>query len=112
TSWGMTEIAPVGTIGRLTPETASLGPVERHALRMKAGQPDVLLELRVRNEAGLVPWNGSTMGELEVRGAYVASAYYGAENDGSFTDDGWFRTGDVATIDSMGYLEIRDRSKD
>jgi len=113
TSSGMTEIAPVGTIGRLTPETASLGPVERHAIRMKAGQPDVLLELRVRNEAGLVPWDGSTMGELEVRGAYVASAYYGAGNDdGCFTHDGWFRTGDVATIDSMGYLEIRDRSKD
>ena len=113
TSWGMTEIAPVGTIGRLTPESASLPPADRHALRMKAGQPDVLLELRVRNDAGLVPWDGSTMGELEVRGAYVASAYYPAGNDdGCFTQDGWFRTGDVATIDSMGYLEIRDRSKD
>ena len=113
TSWGMTEIAPVGTIGRLTPEGASLAPAERHMLRMKAGQPDVLLELRVRNESGLVPWDGTTMGELEVRGAYVASAYYGtASDDGCFTHDGWFRTGDVATIDPMGYLEIRDRSKD
>jgi fatty-acyl-CoA synthase len=113
TSWGMTEIAPVGTIGRLTPDGASLPPADRHALRMKAGQPDVLLELRVRNDTGLVPWDGSTMGELEVRGAYVASAYYRAGNDdGCFTQDGWFRTGDVATIDSMGYLEIRDRIKD
>jgi fatty-acyl-CoA synthase len=113
TSWGMTEIAPVGTIGRLTPDGASLPSAERHALRMKAGQPDVLLELRVRNDAGLVPWDGSTMGELEVRGAYVASAYYRAANDdGCFTSDGWFRTGDIATIDAMGYLEIRDRSKD
>jgi fatty-acyl-CoA synthase len=113
TSWGMTEIAPVGTIGRLTPEGASLAPAERHALRMKAGQPDVLLELRVRNEDGLVPWDGTTMGELEVRGAYVASGYHGsASDDGCFTHDGWFRTGDVATIDAMGYLEIHDRSKD
>jgi fatty-acyl-CoA synthase len=80
---------------------------------MKAGQPGALLELRVRNEDGLVPWDGSTMGDLEVRGAYVASAYYRADDDdGRFTEDGWFRTGDVATIDAMGYLEIRDRSKD
>jgi fatty-acyl-CoA synthase len=113
TSWGMTEIAPVGTIGRLTPDGESLSPAEQHRLRMKAGQPDALLELRVRNDAGPVPWDGSTMGELEVRGAYVASAYYrGGEDDGCFTEDGWFRTGDVATIDSLGYLEIRDRSKD
>ena len=113
TSWGMTEIAPVGTIGRLTPDGESLPPAERHALRMKAGLPDALLELRVRNEAGPVPWDGSTMGELEVRGAYVASAYYRAGSDGGcFTQDGWFRTGDVATIDTMGYLDIRDRSKD
>jgi fatty-acyl-CoA synthase len=67
----------------------------------------------VRNEAGLVPWDGRTVGELEVRGAYVASAYYRPEDGGgSFTDDGWFRTGDIASIDDMGTLEIHDRSKD
>ncbi len=92
TSWGMTEIAPVGTL---------------------QGLPGALLELRVRNEAGEVPWDGISMGELEVRGAYVASAYY-REEQGTrwFTDDGWFRTGDIATIDARGHLEIRDRSKD
>ena len=113
TSWGMTEMAPVGTLGRLTSEAAALPVDERQAERMKAGQPSALLELRVRNEAGLVPWDGMTMGELEVRGAYVASAYYRSdEQAGCFTDDGWFRTGDIASIDAMGYLDIRDRSKD
>ena len=113
TSWGMTEIAPVGTVGRLTAEAEALSPGERHALRMKSGQPGALLELRVRNDRGDVPWDGRTMGELEVRGAYVASAYYRPEEDGGwFTPDGWFRTGDVASIDARGYLEIRDRTKD
>lgn len=113
TSWGMTELAPVGTLGRLAPESDALPPAERHALRMKAGVPGALLELRVRNEQGEVPWDGVSMGELEVRGAYVASAYYRPEEDGGwFTADGWFRTGDIASIDARGYLEIRDRTRD
>ena len=113
TSWGMTEIAPVGTIGRLTAEAEALPPAERQVIRMKQGLPGALLEHRVRNEAGEVPWDGITMGELEVRGAYVASAYYRPEEDGGwFTPDGWFRTGDIASIDPRGYLEIRDRTKD
>jgi fatty-acyl-CoA synthase len=91
-SWGMTETAPVGTVD---------------------GQPGALLQLRAQNEAGPVPWDGATMGELEVRGAYVASAYYRPDDEtGCFTDDGWFRTGDIASIDAEGRMEIRDRSKD
>jgi fatty-acyl-CoA synthase len=113
TSWGMTEIAPVGTLGTLTPEGAALPDADRMALRLKAGVPGALLELRVRNERGEVPWDGVSMGELELRGAYAASAYYRPEDDAAcFTDDGWFRTGDIATIDARGYLEIRDRTKD
>ena len=113
TSWGMTELAPVGTLGRLTVECESLDPKARTAVRIKQGLPGALLELRLRNQEGEVPWDGTTMGELEVRGAYVASAYYRAEANGRwFTDDGWFRTGDIASIDPRGYLEIRDRSKD
>jgi fatty-acyl-CoA synthase len=109
----MTEIAPVGTLGTLTPEGAALPPAERHALRMKQGLPGAFLEMRVRNERGDVPRDGLTPGELEVRGAYVASAYYGPDEPGDwFTADGWFRTGDIATIDPRGYLEIRDRTKD
>jgi fatty-acyl-CoA synthase len=113
TSWGMTETAPVGTVGRLTPDGAALPATERHALRMKQGMPGALLELRVQNDQGDVPQDGVSMGELEVRGAYVASAYYRPEEDGGwFTADGWFRTGDIASIDPLGYLEIRDRTKD
>jgi acyl-CoA synthetase (AMP-forming)/AMP-acid ligase II len=113
TSWGMTEIAPVGTLGRLTAEGMALPPAERHALRMKQGLPGALLELRVRNDQGDVPWDGRSMGELEVRGAYVASAYHRPEEDGGcLTADGWFRTGDIASIDPHGYLEVRDRTKD
>jgi len=112
TSWGMTELAPVGTLGRLTTECQVLDPAARHAVRLTQGQPGALLELRVRNDQGEAPWDGRTMGELEVRGAYVASAYYRAEDGGDwFTEDGWFRTADIATIDSRGYLEIRDRAK-
>ena len=113
TSWGMTEIAPVGTLGTLTPEAEALPAGERNALRLKAGVPGALLELRVRNQEGEVPRDGRTMGELEVRGAYVASAYWRPEEEGGwFTEDGWFRTGDIATIDARGYLEIRDRTRD
>jgi fatty-acyl-CoA synthase len=113
TSWGMTETAPVGTVGTLAPEGNALPPGERHALRMKQGVPGALLELRVRNDQDDIPWDGVSMGELEVRGAYVASAYYRPEEDGGwFTADGWFRTGDVASIDPRGYMEIRDRTKD
>jgi fatty-acyl-CoA synthase len=113
TSWGMTELAPVGTLGTLAPEGEALPPDDRDALRLKAGVPGALLELRVRTERGEVPRDGVTMGELEARGAYVASAYYGDEADEDrFTADGWFRTGDIATLDPRGYLEIRDRSRD
>ena len=113
TSWGMTETAPVGTVGWLTPDGAALPAADRHSLRMKQGLPGALLERRVRNEQGEVPHDGVSMGELEVRGAYVASAYYRPEEDGGwFTADGWFRTGDIASIDPLGYLEIRDRTKD
>jgi fatty-acyl-CoA synthase len=85
----------------------------RMSRRLKQGLPDALLELRIRNESGLVPWDGQSMGELEIRGAYVASAYYRLEEEQDrFTDDGWFKTGDIASIDPSGFLEIRDRSKD
>jgi fatty-acyl-CoA synthase len=113
TSWGMTELTPVGTIGRAATEAELPDPGERMTRRLKAGLPDALLELRIRNQSGLAPWDGQSMGELEIRGAYVASAYYGSEEEGDrFTDDGWFKTGDIASIDPSGFLEIRDRSKD
>ena len=102
-AWGMTEMAPVGTVGRLTDAVADASPSERLRYRAKQGRPVPLVEIRARNDEGLVPWDGLTMGELEVRGPWIASAYFNCDDDGDrFTADGWFRTGDIATIDAHG----------
>jgi len=112
-SWGMTELAPVGTLGRI-PRRRDGEPVERQRpYRTRAGTPGPFLEIRARNDHGLIPWDDVAVGELEVRGPAVASGYHGADPVGpSFTADGWFRTGDVASIDPWGSLAIRDRAKD
>jgi fatty-acyl-CoA synthase len=111
--WGMTETSPVGSIANLTGELERRSESERVRLRATAGRPLPLFETRVRGESGLIPWDGVSMGELEVRGPWVASAYYEApEMADRFTDDGWFRTGDIVSMDSNGYIIIRDRSKD
>ena len=72
------------------------------------------VEIRARGEEDdFIPWDGESMGELEVRGPWVASSYYEApEGDDKFTDDGWFRTGDIVTIDKYGFINITDRAKD
>ena len=70
------------------------------------------VEICARNEDGLVPWDGKTMGELEVRGPWVAASYYRNEDPSRWTADGWFKTGDVVTLDAEGYVRICDRSKD
>jgi fatty-acyl-CoA synthase len=112
-AWGMTETAPLGTVCHLSPERAAAPPAEQLATRAKQGRPVPLIDVRARNEDGIVPWDGATMGELEVRGPWVASAYYEPEDPiDSFTDDGWFRTGDIVSIDSDGYVHIQDRAKD
>jgi len=112
-AWGMTETSPLGTVSKVGPANANLGPDERLALRARQGRMSPLVELRSRGDDGLVPWDGVTMGELEIRGPWVASAYYDSEQgEETFTDDGWFRTGDIVSIDSQGYVRIEDRSKD
>jgi fatty-acyl-CoA synthase len=70
------------------------------------------VEIRARVAEKVVPWDGKTMGELEVRGPWVASAYFGDDSTDRFTQDGWFRTGDLVTIGPRGTVEIRDRIKD
>jgi fatty-acyl-CoA synthase len=86
----------------------------RFAYRAKQGYPVPLVEIRAQDDAGHdVPWDGKRMGELQVRGPWVARAYYKSpESADRFTADGWFRTGDIVTIDARGYVEIQDRSKD
>ncbi|MDR6225688.1 long-chain fatty acid--CoA ligase [Desmospora profundinema] len=112
-AWGMTETSPMGTVCNLKPHLAALPEEEQYRYRAKQGMPVPFLEARIMNENGEAPWDGATMGELQVRGPWVAQKYY--ESPGSqdaFTEDGWFRTGDVATIDPEGYMKITDRTKD
>lgn len=112
-AWGMTETSPLGTLSRLQPRHESLPPKDQLAVRAKQGIPFPGVEIRIVSDEGTVlPWDGKTMGELQVRGAWTISAYFKTANQESFTDDGWFRTGDVSTIDEAGYMEIKDRTKD
>ena len=78
--------------------------------RAKQGRPAPFVEIRARNEDGLVPWDGQTMGELEVRGPWIASAYYNRPDSADrFTPDGWFKTGDIVTIDPDATIQMQDR---
>jgi fatty-acyl-CoA synthase len=112
-SWGMTETSPQATASRLPPSALNLPEDEQYAFRAKQGWPVPFVDVRTRNEHGEVPCDGETMGELEVRGPFVAGSYYHApETSDRWTADGWFRTGDVATIDPDGCIKLVDRSKD
>ncbi len=111
-AWGLTETAPVGTVSRLPPDLAG-APLERRADVLAAqGRPVPFVELRLRGEEGLVPHDGAGMGELEVRGPFVAGGYFGGAGADRFTDDGWFRTGDIGTVDEREVMRITDREKD
>jgi fatty-acyl-CoA synthase len=112
-AWGMTEMCPMGTIANVPARLADASQDEQYAFRAKQGRPAPLIETRGRNEDGLIPWDGQTMGELEVRGPWIASSYYDCpEGAVSFTEDGWFRTGDIVAIDQYGCLHLQDRAKD
>jgi fatty-acyl-CoA synthase len=112
-AWGMTETTPMGLVGHLRSSERALAPEVRYEHRAKQGFPMPFVEVRSRNVDGLVPWDGRTVGELEVRGPWVIRAYYGgSDDDDRFTDDGWFRTGDVVAIAANGRVDLRDREKD
>ena len=112
-TWGMTEISPLGSTAILTSKHEEVSEEERYDHLIKQGFPVPFVEIRGRNEFGLIPWDGNTMGELEVRGPFVAAAYFNdTEQQGKFTDDGWLKTGDIASISEDGCIEIKDRSKD
>jgi fatty-acyl-CoA synthase len=112
-SWGMTEISPVGSAGEMKRHLKeTLSDDDLYALRTKQGLPIPFVETRAVNEQGEIPWDGETMGELEVRGPFVASGYHKGLQPEKWTADGWFKTGDVTTIDSEGYLKLVDRTKD
>jgi fatty-acyl-CoA synthase len=111
--WGMTETTPMATVSTLKPHMESWEDEDKYQVRAKQGLPSPFIEIRARDDEDEVPWDGTTPGELEIRGPYVADSYYKLpEENTRWTDDGWFRTGDVATIDPEGYIKITDRVKD
>jgi fatty-acyl-CoA synthase len=112
-AWGMTETNPVGTVARIKRSVSAAPPGEALALRASQGYAVPFVETRHVDDAGKpLPWDGETMGELEVRGPWVAATYFGGEGADRWTPDGWFKTGDVVTINREGYVRITDRAKD
>ncbi|MDX2005916.1 MAG: AMP-binding protein, partial [Meiothermus sp.] len=111
-AWGMTETSPLGSTSRV--KRGLTGDLDtEYSYRAKQGLPSPLVELRASSENGQVPWDGTTLGELEIRGPWVAASYYNLEAESDkWTADGWFRTGDVVAIDPEGYIRIADRTKD
>jgi acyl-CoA synthetase (AMP-forming)/AMP-acid ligase II len=112
-AWGMTETSPLGTVSRLQPKHNDLDYETKLRLRTKQGIELPGVELRaVKDDGSIVPRDGKTIGEFEVRGAWVIDGYYKVNNRENFSEDGWFKTGDVGTIDDDGYMQITDRTKD
>ena len=111
--WGMTETSPVASSSPVGSQLQSAPKEEQYDYRAKQGLPLPFVEIRGRNENGLIPWDGVTMGELEVRGPWISSSYYrDLEPEGKFTSDEWFKTGDIVSIGEQGCIEVKDRSKD
>ena len=110
--WGMTETTPIATVSIPKPAMKDWPQDNLYALRAKQGVPSPFIDIRAVGLEGEVPWDGETDGELEVRGPWVTDSYYRMERGDRWTADGWFRTGDVATIDAGGYVKITDRVKD
>jgi len=112
-AWGMTETSPLGTYNQPKANDALLSDEARTARRLGQGRSIYGIEMKIVNDAGeSLPWDGVAFGNLMVRGHWVCSAYFGSKTLGGADDDGWFATGDVATIDPDGYMQITDRSKD
>jgi fatty-acyl-CoA synthase len=119
-AWGMTETSPIASVGRIKSTLdAELDDDGRADLRTTVGQPSVCVTARIARPSAPgqpieeLPWDGESSGELQVAGPWIAAAYYDdPRSPESFTDDGWLKTGDVATIDPHGYIRLVDRTKD
>ncbi len=112
-AWGMTETAPLATVSKPLSRMRGWSEAERRAVRARQGTPVPFVELRVVDDAGReLPWDGKSVGELEVRGPWVTAGYHEDERSRDAFHDGWFRTGDVATLDADGCVTITDRAKD
>jgi len=112
-AWGMTEMSPLGTACTLVPEYAGLAGDARLDIQQKQGRPPFTVEMKITDDLGHeLPWDGKTFGRLKVRGPAVAKAYFKGEGGDILDEDGFFDTGDVATIDPHGYMQVTDRAKD
>ncbi|MGV9785559.1 long-chain fatty acid--CoA ligase [Streptomyces sp. NPDC003435] len=116
-AWGMTETSPLGTVAR--PPAHAIGTEEEFAYRLTQGRFPTSVEARLTGPGGeRLPWDGESAGELEVRGPWIAGAYYNGPDaeplrpDDKFSADGWLKTGDVGTISPDGFLTLTDRAKD
>lgn len=111
-AWGMTETSPLGTVNQLLQKHDSLDDAAKNRIRQGQGRPPYGVTLRLVDEAGkTLPHDGQTQGDLQIRGHWIVESYFG-KSQSALTEDGWFDTGDVATVDEDGYMIIRDRSKD
>jgi fatty-acyl-CoA synthase len=113
--WGMTEMSPVGAVGKLGLSFANLPRAERQKLKIKQGRPLWGVDVKIVDDQGkCLPHDGRTAGILMVRGPWITSGYYNDEeaNRDAFDQEGWFSTGDIVTIDPDGFLHITDRAKD
>jgi fatty-acyl-CoA synthase len=112
-AWGMTETAPLATISKPRFSMDAWSDTHKRAVRARQGRPLPGVEVRVVGEDGTeLPWDGKSVGELEVRGPWIASSYYDDPRAADAFHDGWFRTGDVVNVDPQGYVQITDRAKD
>jgi fatty-acyl-CoA synthase len=112
-AWGMTEMSPLGTVCTLKPAYADLSGEARLDVQQKQGHTPFTVEMKITDDSErTLPWDGKTFGRLKVRGPAVAKAYYKGEGGDILDAEGFFDTGDVATIDPQGYMQITDRSKD
>jgi fatty-acyl-CoA synthase len=110
--WGMTEMSPIGAYNTLKAGAEHLPADELLALQLRQGRGLFGVEMKIVDEAGNeLPWDGVSFGSLKVRGSWICSAYF-RDDEPILDADGWFDTGDVATIDAEGFMQITDRSKD
>ena len=111
--WGMTETSPLCVIGKLQPRHAALTADEKMALKLKQGHGIFGVDIKIVDDDGnRLPWDGKAFGEVFVRGPWIASGYFKGEGGDKLDGEGFFPTGDVATIDPDGYLHLVDRAKD
>jgi len=111
-AWGMTEMSPLGTVCTLKNAQLALPPEEQLKVRLKQGRAIFGVDMKIVDDAGEeLPWDGKSYGDLLVRGPWIIASYFKGEG-GDPLRDGWFPTGDVATIDADGFMQITDRSKD